>query len=120
MDICLCANRGSQPECVELYVLSGMILEISYNTTNLTGRKPFAIKSDSFLTVSKSQVAAAFRKDCEGFEKLLPGLLLLGFPEPMPNDIWRVVDIMDWVGVQQDLNLSLIAHLTDWMGVKPV
>lgn len=51
------------------------------------------------LVFSRPEVAEALGLKDEAFERVLPMLLVEGFPPPIPGlgESWSIIDVMQWV-----------------------
>ena len=65
--------------------------------------------------ISKSEVAQAFGKTVDEFESIYPGLTSLGFPEPTGDGNWYTADLLTWVTNHQEMLLSFVNNISDWL-----
>jgi len=71
--------------------------------------------------VTRSELANAFGQSLVDFERKLPHLYRLGFPQPDggAEGHWNIADLIEWISGQQDLNVSFVRHIEDWIEMLP-
>jgi hypothetical protein len=66
--------------------------------------------------IEKSEVARAFGKSSEEFDEIFPSLRVLGFPKPIADgEAWHIAELLDWVTKHQEMTLSFVAHISQWL-----